>query len=253
MNTSGEAAEVLIRIYLEGAEVGLRLTGCAAKNIAAALIALNKEQKFSTGKTKLSKMIRSGKDLKIFSIRQSDLRKFTQESKTYGVLFCALMSKKEKDSNGLIDIMVRAEDASKVNRIIEKFNLSTPDITTIKREVEKDISKLNSIDVETKSKETKILDDIKNKPLNKEKGEHSNPELAQTEKNPLSEHTLKGKENLEVGTKLERTSVREKIKKIKDDMKKSNLGKSEIKKTEKRRETKHEQPKRKKKYKEKQR
>ncbi len=228
MNTSGEAAEALIRIYLEGAEVGLRLTGSAAKNIAAALIALNKEQKFSTGKTKLSKMIRSGKDLKIFSIRQSDLKKFTKESKTYGVLFCALMRKKEKKKNELIDIMVRADDASKVNRIIEKFNLSAPDITTIKRDAEKD----------------------KNKSLNKEKENHSNPKLAQTEKNPLSEHTLKGKENSEVGTKLERVSVREKIKKIKDEMKKSILGKSEKKKLEKNRETKHKQPKRKKKNKE---
>ena len=35
MNTSGEAAEQIVRISLEGTEVALKLTGAAAKNIAA--------------------------------------------------------------------------------------------------------------------------------------------------------------------------------------------------------------------------
>ena len=37
MNSSGDAAEQIVRMSLEGTEVALRLTGSAAKNIAAAL------------------------------------------------------------------------------------------------------------------------------------------------------------------------------------------------------------------------
>ena len=37
MNSSGDAAEQIVRMSLEGTEVALRLTGSASKNIAAAL------------------------------------------------------------------------------------------------------------------------------------------------------------------------------------------------------------------------
>ena len=36
MNNSGDAAEQVVRLSLEGTEVALKLTGSAAKNIAAA-------------------------------------------------------------------------------------------------------------------------------------------------------------------------------------------------------------------------
>lgn len=249
MNTSSDAAESLVRIYLEGAEVGLRVTGSAMKNVAAALIALNKEQKFSTGKTKLAKMIRSGKELKVFTIRQEDLKKFTSESKNYGVLFCALRSKNMKSSDGLVDIMVRAEDASKVNRIIDRFNLSTPDVATIKREVQKDNAKENDIGVQKKSKESKIDDEIKEKPINKDQIENSNPHSAKTEKSPLSEHILTDKENSEAGSKSDKPSVKKELEKIKSEMdKQKDLDNSDSKEKhqKKNRVTKHKQPKKKK-------
>ena len=37
MYNSGDAAEQIVRMSLEGAEVALKITGSAAKNIAAAL------------------------------------------------------------------------------------------------------------------------------------------------------------------------------------------------------------------------
>ena len=249
MNTSGDAAESLVKIYLEGAEVCLRVTGSAVKNIAAALVALNKEQKFSTGKTKLAKMIRSGKELKVFSIREEDLKQFTKVSKSYGVLFCVLKNKKLKSPDGLVDIMVRTEDASKVNRIVERFKLSKPDVTTIKKEVQKDKFKENDIGVKKKGHKAKEEDEIREQPINKDNNELSNPNLAKTEKSPLSEHTSKSKKSSEMGSKSERPSVREELKKIKEDISKNNgLDRSETKnqKPEENKVTKHIQPKKKK-------
>lgn len=40
MTNSGDAAEQIVRMSLEGTEVALKLTGSAAKNIAAALYTL---------------------------------------------------------------------------------------------------------------------------------------------------------------------------------------------------------------------
>ena len=48
---------------------------------------------------------------------------FCREAQRYGVLYCVV---KDKDlAAGAADILVRAEDASKVNRIIERFGLSS--------------------------------------------------------------------------------------------------------------------------------
>ena len=51
MNSSGDAAEQIVRMSLEGTEVALRLTGSAAKNIAVALYTImqNKDKNKNNG------------------------------------------------------------------------------------------------------------------------------------------------------------------------------------------------------------
>ena len=136
MNTSGDAAESIVRMSLQGFEVAVKLTGSGAKNVAAIMIAMLKDQKQTKGKTRLTNMLKSGKELKVFTVKEEDLRKFTEEAKRYGVLFCALKSK-GKSVDGMVDIMVRAEDASKINRIVDRFNLATVDTASIKSEIQK--------------------------------------------------------------------------------------------------------------------
>lgn len=50
MNHAGDAAEQVVRMSLEGAEVALKITGVAAKNLAAALYTILKDQKKTKGK-----------------------------------------------------------------------------------------------------------------------------------------------------------------------------------------------------------
>ena len=44
MNTSGDAAESIIRMSLQGIEVAARISGSGAKNVAVLLCAILKEQ-----------------------------------------------------------------------------------------------------------------------------------------------------------------------------------------------------------------
>ena len=124
MDTSGDAAESIVRMSLQGLEVAVRLSGSGAKNIAALMIAILKDQKQTKGKTRLTNMLKSGKELKVFTVKEEDLRKFTEEAKRYGVLFCALKSR-GKSVDGMVDIMVRAEDASKINLVEVVRNIRT--------------------------------------------------------------------------------------------------------------------------------
>ena len=78
-------------------------------------------------------MLKSGKELKVFAIHHSDLKKFCEEAKHYGVLYSVL--KEKNNTDGIVDIMVRSEDASKISRIVDKFDLATIDTKAIRESI----------------------------------------------------------------------------------------------------------------------
>ena len=216
MNTSSDAAEEIVKIYIQGIEVAARLSGSGAKNFAAILVAIAKDQQKVKGKTHLTNMLKSGRPLKVFSIKTDDLKKFTEEAKRYGVLFSAIVEKNNYD--GMVDIMTKEEDASKINRIVERFKLATVDMAVINSEVEK-IKEEKDKGLEPVSEKERQEKKLKEKSLNKEEQENINPTLGKTEKDNLSEPFLKNKKNSEVSTK-DKPSVREEIKEIKKEMNK---------------------------------
>ncbi len=52
-------------------------------------------------------MIRTGKPLKIFTVSKDDLKTFAREAKNYGISYCALIHGKNKDIDGMVDVMVK--------------------------------------------------------------------------------------------------------------------------------------------------
>ena len=122
--SSGEAAEQVVRMTLNGVEVAAKISGKAAERLAVLLYAVLKDQKKTRGKTRLNSMLRSGKELKVFAIGDRDLEKFCREAKKYGILYCVLKDKTAND--GHTDVFVRAEDASKINRIFERMGYPAP-------------------------------------------------------------------------------------------------------------------------------
>ena len=145
MTNSGDAAEQVVRLSLEGFEVAAKLTGSAAKNIAILLASVLKQEATQAnktrGKARLTNMIKSGKELKVFSIPNKDLKKFTEQAKRYGVLYCVLRDKNTKGDSVPIDIIARAEDASKIQRIVERFELGKVDKAAIVTESQKAVEK----------------------------------------------------------------------------------------------------------------
>ena len=139
MNLGGDAAEQVVRLSLEGVEVAAKITGEGAKNIALLLAAVLKEEHKTQGKARLSNMIKSGKELKVFSVQNKDLKKFSQEAKRYGVLYCVLKDKDNPGDYATVDVIARAEDASKIQRIMERFELASVDKASVVSEIQKDM------------------------------------------------------------------------------------------------------------------
>ena len=264
MNTGGEAAEQIVRMSLEGFEVAAKITGAGAKNIAILLYSILKEEKKTKGKARLTSMLRSGKELKVFTVKSGDLKKFTQEAKKYGVLYCVLTDRKNKDPNAEVDVIARAEDASKISRIVERFNLASVDTASIVTEAEKskdakDGQPEPEIGVQEKAEKDKLLDELMGKPVQKEENA-PNPSVAKTEKSPQSEPISEQPKKSAEGATMtkEKPSVREELRKIKESRKEqeAEIGTSALDKSgaydrakSANGKTEHKQPQRKKKHK----
>lgn len=124
MNTSGEAAEQIVRMTLQMGEAALKITGASAKQLAVILYAISREQKKSKGKARMETMLRSGRPLTVFSVKESDVKTFVKAARKYGVLYCAVRNPVGRKDN-MVDLIVKQEDAARINRIVERFQLAS--------------------------------------------------------------------------------------------------------------------------------
>jgi len=182
-------------------------------------------EKNGKGKTRLSSMLRSEKPLKVFAVKDDELQVFCREAKKYGVLYCVL---KDKDAtDGLTDIMVKADDGSKINRIFERFNLSHVDVGQVKSEIERQMQEQQQKKkpgdipvpeaVPSEDKEDAFIDRLLAKPPNAEKQQNENPTDGRIAKSRQSVPTSVTKEGIARGDAEPRPSVRQELKQIRED------------------------------------
>ena len=124
MNTSGEVADLMVKEGIQITESAAKLAGLGAKNLAAIIVALLKDESRMQGKTNLKQLLKSDKPLCILQIKETDLKKFNSEAKKYGVLFTAVSDK--TNNTGLCDVIAKQEDVTKLNYIVEKLGCAVP-------------------------------------------------------------------------------------------------------------------------------
>lgn len=205
MDNGGQTADQVVRMTLQGievaAKVSMKVGEETSKTLAATLYAILTDKKKVKGKTRLNSLLRSGKELKVYALRNEDLKTFCKEAKRYGVLYCVL--KEKGSSDGICDIMVRAEDASKISRIVDKFELVTVDSKQIQ----------DSLNVDEPIMAMKEHDDLVKSLMDST----LNPSLARMEK----------KEDL-FEPSCEKTSIKKKIEKMKEKVSKTKKIQKEI-------------------------
>lgn len=217
LNTGGDAAEQVIRMSLNGAEVALKISGVAAKEVATMLYAILKDNKKSKGRTRLENLIKTGRPLTIFTVKVDDFDQFKKEAKRYGILYCAVRNGRGTE-DGMVDVMVKQEDASRVDRIVDRFKLSdVSQSAQIKADIEKTRSTKKQRDVleqekPEKSENEKVMEQIFTKPLQKEEAS-VNPKVAKMENSRPSEPISKQIEGEPF--KLPKPSVKKELAEIK--------------------------------------
>ena len=128
-----DAPDQVLRLSLEGAEFALKISGAAAKNIAAALYAVLKDQKRTKGKARITTMLRQQRPLTIYTIKKEDCPAFAKQAKQYGILYAPIPVKKGDDT---LDILVFQDDAARVNRIVERLELTVLDTASIENHIQ---------------------------------------------------------------------------------------------------------------------
>ena len=120
MNYGNDPADQIVRFTLEGTEVALKLSGLAAKNFALFAYAVLKDQKKTRGKTRLVRMLKEQRPLKFFKVPEEAIRDFAREARNHGLLYVPIRNKLHA---GEIELVVFAEDAAKVQRVLDNLNL----------------------------------------------------------------------------------------------------------------------------------
>ena len=227
MSSGGETADQVVRMSLQGIEVAaniaLKAGGTASKSLAVTLYAILTDKKKVKGKATLNSMLKSGKELKVFAIRHEDLKIFYQEAKRYGVLYSVL--KEKNNTDGIVDVMVRAEDASKISRIVDKFELATVDVDAIRKSAMNRNDQVKDIPILSDDEHDELVGSLMDS-IKKEKSFTENPTMARTKKSEHQFERISKKAANEDITK--RPSVRKELEEIKQS-KKQNIKKKTVK------------------------
>ena len=126
-NNSGEAVDQIIRITTEAGEVGLRLTGTAAKEFTLLIASLlrrdqGKRPKHNLGRQRLMKFLRachgSGSATQRFTFETPEkFKAFEREADKYKLNFTAVRDKQDKT----VTVLFREDDTRYVNDILHSL------------------------------------------------------------------------------------------------------------------------------------
>lgn len=197
MNTSGEVADLMAKEAIQMTESAVKLTALGVKNLAAIVMALANDDGKTEGVAKLKQMLKTGKQLCIMQIKESDLKKFNAEAKNYGIMYRPVADK--TNDNGLCDVIAFQDDIPRLNYIMEKLGYSA---------TEQDIEPEAPEQPETSKEQQSKDKSSKNRPSRAER----------TNENPHGSKSTSFGDTAKTdnGTK---PSVRKKIEEIKADMK----------------------------------
>lgn len=233
MNLGGDAADQIVKYSMEGLEAGgklavdmadkvLRISGKGAQHLAAFFYAVLADNKKSRGKTRLTRMLKTEKPLKFFSVPEERLKEFCMEGKKRGLLYVVIKDKKNPQQ---CEIMVFADDAAKVNRVMDKMSLDFAGaergelIHEMSEDAAQEIpAKTEMVHMPEGEVQFEIFDSESDFNFDTlESGNFTQAQEVGTES--LSEPFLRSNDSSIVQAKTERPSIRKELEKIKKEQK----------------------------------
>lgn len=123
MDVSGDVADLMVKESIQLTEASIKMMAEGSKNLAAFLLALARDSKKLSGKTSMARLLREGKSLKVFRLKESDLEEFKKYAKK-NVLFAAVKDSRAED--GMVDLITNVDFVSQVNLFMERRGYIAP-------------------------------------------------------------------------------------------------------------------------------
>lgn len=123
MDVSGDVADLMVKEGIQITEASIKMLAAGSKNLAAFLWALAKDGKKLSGKTNMARLLREGKKLEVFHIKEDDLKEFRAYAKK-NVLFAGVKDRRRTD--GMVDLITNVDFVSQVNLFMERRGYAAP-------------------------------------------------------------------------------------------------------------------------------
>ena len=123
MDVSGEVADLMVKESIQITAETVKLLAAGSKDLTAFLLALAQDNKKLSGKTNMTRLLRDGKELKVFHIREKDLedfRKYAKQSVLYAVI------KDSRTEDGTVDMITNVDYVSQVNHFLKSRGYGVP-------------------------------------------------------------------------------------------------------------------------------
>lgn len=119
MEVSGEAADLVMKEGVQISEEAIKLLARGAKNLAALLYALAKDQKKLYGKVNMNRLLSEQRPIEVLPLRTEDFDEFKRRAKKVGLLFSTILDK--KGDAPFLEILTNIDHLSQANYILEQM------------------------------------------------------------------------------------------------------------------------------------
>ena len=123
MDNSGEVADLMVKESIQLTEAAVKMLAAGSKNLAAFLLALSQNNKKLYGKANMARLLQTGRELKTFHIKESDLEDFRAYAKK-NVLFSVI--KDTRSTSGIVDLVTNVDYVPLVNHYLEQRGYPAP-------------------------------------------------------------------------------------------------------------------------------
>ena len=118
MNVSADSADTVYRTAKTGLKTAVRIAGEAAEAAAGRIRSVLADPSPGKGKQRLSKLLKDGRECRVFTVPETEKKRFYEKARAYGIPFCVV---RDREARADSDVIVRAEDAPRVSRILERY------------------------------------------------------------------------------------------------------------------------------------
>ncbi len=124
MDVSAEAADLVVREGIQATESAVKLAGAGLKNVAALLLALQRQDNKVVGKTNAQRLARDPAPAVVVPLKQEDVKRFQKLAREYGILY--FIAQKKGSDTGYVNIVSNQNYAAQLNAVMEAMQYPTP-------------------------------------------------------------------------------------------------------------------------------